>query len=86
MGYSEKCKKLAEHLGVELSASVDRFCADIAEAMGLDLGPDECLTIKMIEEMAENWGEGIACNQEEDLSVEPFAVSVDKLLKRMGIA
>ena len=103
MGYSEKCKKFAKRLGVELSASVDKFCADVAEAMGLDSEPGECLTLEMIEEMAVCEGdgvmnnpdkrppvpeelrpEGIACNQEEDVSVEPFAASVAELLERMS--
>ena len=84
MGYSEKCKKVAKRLGVELSASEDKFLADVAAALGLSFGPGERLTVEMVEEMTDGVGEGVACNQEEDLSVEPFAVSVDKLLERMS--
>ena len=87
MGYSEKCKKVAGHLGVDLSACKDIFLADVAKAMGINFGPGERLTIEMVEEMADDfYPEGIACNQDEDISVEPFAASVDKLLERMGIA
>ena len=101
-GYSEKCKRFAKRLGVDLSACKDIFLEDAAKAMGL--GPGERLTLEMIEEMADceggcaeggcvmnnpgkrqSYPEGIACNQEEDVSAEPFAVSVAELLKRTGL-
>ena len=57
IGYSEKCKKFAERLGVDLSACKDKFLADVAKAMDLNLGPGECLTLEMIEEMTDNKGD-----------------------------
>ena len=56
LGYSEKCKRFAERLGVELSACKDEFLEDVAKVMGLNLGPDEYLALEMIEEMTDGRG------------------------------
>ena len=51
MGYSEICKRLAKNLGIELTASEDRFIADVIKAAGINLPPGEKLTVKDIEAM-----------------------------------